>query len=828
MAVTSIPAHTTLVDEQFIQVEGPDQLTTGYQFDSQQRALYFKESQVLFPSFHGTSHIAEDPVPSATCDTPGLMSSDDKCKLDAMLQTRLGVVGFQGGGFPDDGGWLQGDIILAAGTEFISLERIGNVVRFTVDSPIPLNCACEECNQIFWVQDETDIASIRPPTCGGKLPGVNAYGEMKVYMFPESTLVDPNDASAVLNNKGDYPSLVFKRYDDTIVPGAAEYECVLKRDSENRTVTEIGWAFTPGATGVPELVYFLGKDDDGNQIRFDVEPQSTPGLLGSILYKGHLITKKMGCVVDYTATILSTNQYTLKEWDVDAAEALGDAFTATNAWQYNNPENAKTGANPQSMILDSSIDLLPIGTLVDIWSFKVGEVSGEPILRHYFSQRPTFNPNNAWAWVGCLQFGDIVTAREEVMPGPGSEDREASVDVSAIRNIERNLWGITGYDDPIMSFDIAQLAGTAGADLNMQHRAMIDTTLPGLKVETSPSAVDDFSERPVWVWNRKAACNWLLRTDIGRPDSSDFVPFDIALRADIDENVNRYLRVIGTGTIDGLHYVRVCGADFHDLPPFGAVRVLTSGNENEIFNYTRKFMYPTMPLAEPTVGTEPTGGWEYTLDCNSIVLTGDASSNVPYPGAAGDIVELLHQEYSCPIVRCEFSYNPSTGLVELQFKVGTLDMGEAYEEDLSDDIDDYVRGLEAGYAVSAVYSQAGPYTGVGTQPDSSPEGFVVLDGGAQLGGEQSEYWNRLEIMLRDDQVWIWWNQLLIPPNASLSAALPTPVDVSTPYFPITQNVNKLNGKIGLRLWPGAKVRRLDLRTQLNTFNEFAYGQLEVT
>jgi hypothetical protein len=57
------------------------------------------------------------------------MSADDKCKLDAMLGTRLGVLGFSGAGMPDDGGWLSGDIILAAGTEFISLERIGMQVK---------------------------------------------------------------------------------------------------------------------------------------------------------------------------------------------------------------------------------------------------------------------------------------------------------------------------------------------------------------------------------------------------------------------------------------------------------------------------------------------------------------------------------------------------------------------------------------------------------------------------------------------------------------------------------------------------------------------------
>mgnify|MGYP003642577187 FL=1 len=825
MAVTQIPPSSGLVDQQFIQVVGPNGLTTGYQFDAQQKALYFKESQVLFPSFHGTSHVAEDPIPAATCDTPGLMAADDKCKLDALLQTRLGVLGFQGAGFPDDGGWMQGDVILAAGTEFISLERIGNVIRFTVDSPIPLNCSCEECQQIFYVQDETDISSIRPPTCGGKLPGVNAYGEMKIYLFPESTIANPSNPAATLNNKGNYPAFIFKRYDDTIIPGAAEHEMILKRDSFNSLVTEIGWAMTPGATGVPEMVWFMGKNNDGGQIKFDLSSESDPGLLGSLLYNGHLITKKMGVVIDYTAMILSTNQYTTREWNVDTATAIGDSFTARNVWQYANPENPASGSNPKSIILDSSIDLLPIGTTVDLWAFKVGEVAGEPILRWYFSQKPSLNPNHIWTWVAATQFGDVAIAREEVAPSGGSEDKDAAVQVSAIRNFERNIWGLTGYDDPLIWYDMASTGGTEGADITQQHRASIDTTLPGLVVEASPDIIDNFSERPVWLWNRRNYCNTINRIDIGRPDSSDFVPFDFVMRAQIDENENRYMRVLGTGNVNGLNYVRICGAHFHDLPPFGSIRVISPGdNHNKVYNYTRKFMFPSV-LAE---GTEPTSGYVAVTSCDSIVLTGDASNNDAYSGSNGDIVELLHQEYNTPVVRVEYSYNSGTGLVELQFKVGTLDMSLPYEEDIGDDSDDYVRGLAPGYAVSAVYSQAGTFTGVGTQPSASPDGFVVFDGGAQVGGIQDEYWNRLEVMVRDDQVWIWWNQLLIPPSTTLSAVLPTSVDISTPYFPIIIDPNNQYGKSGLRMWPGAKLRRMDIRTQITMYSEFTYGQLEVT
>lgn len=805
MAISKIPPHESLTDGQFVQVAGPDGIVTSYHYDQQGRALYFKESQVIYSGQHGISHVAEDPVPNATYDTPGLMSADDKAKLDSLIGTRIGVAGFHGSGFCDDGGWLDGDIILTAGTEFVSIERIGNVIRWVVDSPIPLNCTCEGCTQIFWVQDETDIAAMRPPTCSGKLPGVNAYGELKVYLFPESTVADPNNASATLQNKGNYPALVFKRYDDALVPGAAEHEMILKRD--NSLLTEIGWAFTPGAVGVPELVYFMGKDDDGNQIRFDIEPEADPQLLGSILYNGHLITKKMGVITNYTSSILSTNQYTVRQWNTDSATAVGDTFTARNVWQYNNPENPPSGTNAKTLITDVSIDLLPIGTIVDLWAFKIGESGGEPILRWYFSQKPNLNAENLWSMVGQQQFGDVVIAREELQPDAGETDKEAAYQVSAIRDFERKAWGITGYDDPVLSYAIASTEGTVDADLTEQHRAVIDTALPGLKVQASNPDVTHFSERPVYLWNRNSISNAMISMDIGRPDTSDFVPYDIILRGHIDENETKYLQVTEKGVVDGLHYIRVAGVHFHDIPPFGTLRIVSPGaNHNLIFNYTRKFLDPQNP--------------------STIILSNDALNNEEYVGQVGDLVELLHQEYNNPVIRLEFLRDSVTGAVGLQFKVGHLDMGLPYEGDTSDDVDDYVRGLAPGYTVSAEYGQVDSFTGVGTPPESSVEGFVIYNGGAQIGGEQDEYWNRLEVMVRDEQVWIWWNKLLIPPSAALSANLPTPVSVDTPYFPIDMG-GKPFGKYGCRLWPGATVRRLSVSTQLKSASEFQYGQLTV-
>jgi intein/homing endonuclease len=710
---------------------------------------------------------------------------------------------------------------------------------YIVDGIVVHNC--EECQQIFWLQDETDVAAIRPPSCGGKLPGVNAYGELKIYLFPESTIADPNNPATTLNKKDNYPSLIFKRYDDTITPGTGEFDLVLKRDKNNKRQTEVGWAFTPGALGVAQCVWFAGKDNDGNQIRFELSPQAEPALLGTILYKGHLLTKKMGVIVDYTSTILSTNQYTVREWDVDGQKAVGDPLTAKNIWQYANPENPPSGKNPKTLLLDSGVDLLPIGTLVDLWFFKVGEVAGEPIRRFYFSKKPTVNPNHIWTWVGQCQFGDALIARNEVLPGPGSEDKGASAQVSSIRNFERHLWGLTGYDDPLIAFDVAATAGTDRADLSRQHRAVIDNAIPALKVIPSVNTPDDFSERPIWLWNRKDVCNALIRADIGRPGSSLFSPYDIVLRAPIDESTNLYMRVVGKGVINGLYYIRVAGVHFQDLPPFGTIRVLyPDSNQNLVYNYHRKLMFPSNVNSEsigtagtvPAGSTEPPGGFPPNFNSealDTVVLIGSAADNLPYPGDIGDIVELLHQEYNSPCVRVEFSFNPATGLIEVQFKVGILDMGLPYEEDvLADDADDYVRGLAPGYAVSAIYSQAGPFTGVGSQPDASPEGFVVYEGGAQVGGTLSEYWNHLEIMLRDNQVWVWWNKLLIPPSTTLSAALPTPVTISTPFFPLEQDPNRQFGKVGVRLWPGATVRRLDVRTQISLFSEFVYGQLEVS
>lgn len=831
MALYQIPNHAQLRDSQFIQVLGPNGITTGYQYDAEMRTLYYRDSQIVYPSFHGPTHIAEDPVPLATCDTPGLMSSDDKCKVDAILQTRLGVLGFQGAGFPNDGGWMQGDIILAAGTEFISLERIGNVVRFTVDSPIPLNCACESCNQIFWVQDETEIAAIRPPTCAGKLVGTDVYGEMKVYLFPESTIVDTTNPAKTLSNKGVYPALIFKRYDDAITPGLAEFELILKRNAINSSVTEIGWAFTPGARGIPEVIWYTGLDLNGNAITFKMDPNVNSDGLGALLYKGILITKKPAVVVDYTNEVLSTNVYLVREWNLDKSIATGDCFSAKNVWQIMNPQNPQSGVNPQVLVLDQTIDLLPVGTLVDLYAYQVGEIAGQTQYRYFFSKKPSLNPNYVWTNIGAVQFGDVVVAREEVEPAGTFDPRTSAITETAMRDFESDQWGLTGMDDPLLMFDEVLAGGTASeGDYNTQHRAVIDTMLPGLKVVKSVYSTSTFSERPVYLWHRESMTNALVRADIGRPEITDysgvFPPIDILLRAKIDNTTEKYMKVVSIGNINGLNYVMVCGADFTELPPFGTIRILNPGStENLVYNYNKKFVFPSEVL-NPVIGVPSS----LTISgCDVLVLANGYPDNKPYVGSVGDVVELLHQDYDSPVVRLQYGFDQATNLVSLQFLIGQLDMSLPYELDApTDEIDDFVRGLAPGYAVSAVYSQAGVWSGVGTQPSSTPRGFKFYDGGAVSGGDYAEYWNRIEIMLRDSQVWIWWNGLLIPPNPSLNSLLPTPVSINTPYFPIDFNpANQPFGKCGLKMWPGAKIRRMDIKSQVSLFSEFSYGQITI-
>jgi len=951
MADYKIPPSSSLQDQQFVSVRGPDGLTTGYQYDAETKTLWAQQSSVVIPSFHGQTHVNEDPVPVATTLTDGLLDRDDKAKLDEMVQMRMGVLGFQGAGFPDDGGWLQGDIILAAGTEFISLERIGNVVRFTVDSPIPLDCGCEECAQIFWIQDESDTGSVRPPSCAGKLPGVNSYGEIKVYLMPENTIIDPANPLPVLNTKSSYPAFIFKRYENTIAPGSGEVHCILSRNAN--LTTQVGWSMTPGATGKVENVWFMGLDNDLNQIRFDMDIDKTPDMLGQLLYKGHSVTRRMGVVTSYTSTVLSSNQYNIKFWNIDKEITVGDEFTAINVWQYNNPENSPSALdNQQAIVLDATIDILPVGTLVQLWEVQIGESGDTRIVRRYFNKEPKINPLALWSWSGAIKFGDLLIEREELSPGAPSEGYAYEVDVSDVRLFERTIWGITVFEDRLIldddgestggteseqtlradsvseifasdpnlpspntvikasfaslcispfAFTINQYVGNSlkftsgpmageiftvlqnaqttitifgeatdadpgdtfdiftegktgepsGVPINNQYVADVDPELPGLVVRQTDPESD--SERPVYIWHRVNHDNFTVKALVGQPADSKFPPIDILLRAPVDSFDDVYIKILRRGVFDtgpfrGLNYTVVKGAHWKDLPPSGVLRTMTGLFRNETWQYYYKAAFDRwdddavclIGMSEPFLFDEDfiPDSAEGTCGTGDVTAVGSDVSGTDQPGefvtvpGSTTVASLLHAEYNAACCRLEFSINDTSEseAVQLQFKVGILDMGTPYELDISADrSDEFVRGFKPGeFAVSKIYTQDGFIISGTETPETDPEDFRVYYGGflpTPINGER-EKWNELEIMYRDEQIWIWWNRLLIPPDVTESASLPTPVAVNTPYFPVSSPVEI--GKVAMRLWPGASLRKIEVRDQNTGFNEFTYGQLEIS
>lgn len=802
------PSHTVLNDRQSITVVGPDGSSTTYTYDAQTRSLNKTDCASAVNCLHGASHIAEDPIPTATCDSPGLMSADDKCKLNSFTGTRIGVLGFMGAGMPDDGGFLEGDIILTAGSDFITLERVGNIVRFNVEIPIPLRCACDECAELFLVQDTTAVDKVRPSNCAGKIPGLNVYNEISSYLVPKSAAINALDIEQVLSEKDKYPAFIFKRYNDE--PGLAEVHFILKRTSSTDPTSEIGWSMTPGATtsgGVATMVYNMGRDTTGNLMRFTFIPEQNPELLGAIFYKGNLITKKMGVVVGYTENILGDNRYNIRQWNVLTNTAIGDPFTARNVWEYTNPESSTNGSNPQVLRLDSANTLLPIGTLVELWAFQVSVTSGNPVYRWFFSKQPQLNPNSLWSVVDYVEFGNELISRDEATGGTGGVN--ASILVSDVRNFERDTWGLTGYDDPLIfnSGDLTDVTG-GGFEVNPDNRAKIDISIPGLVVSSPLAGTSDTPIRPVYLWHRTNHKNMYIKALIGRSTETNYTPIDLVFRSAIDSWDTRYAFVTSVDKTGPVPIVQLCGVNFRDIPPFGTLRILTPGTRRDLgFNYARKLI-------------SMASGTDYH-NCNNLTLIG-------YDGEvtdieSGDVVELVHQDYNSQVIRLEFTIEPGSNVQRLQFKVGNLNTSLPYEQDISTPRDDFVRGLSPGYAVSAQYSQADLYNGTGNKPLSVPDAFVIYNGGAVLGGSQSEYWNELEVMIRDNQLWVWWNKLLIPPDPDANLLLPTPVTINTPYF----NVNNGYGKFGLRMFPGAVIRSCELRTQTVQFNEFVNGNLKI-
>lgn len=921
-----IPPVSQLVDGQFFQVPGPDGILTGYQYDKETKTLFQKESQIVIPSGHGITHIGDDPVPDATCDSPGLLAADDKCKLDSLVQMRLGVLGYQGAGFPDDGGFIVGDAILAAGSEFISLERIGNVIRFTVDSPIPLNCSCETCAQIYWIQDESEARAIRPPSCNGIMPDICGYGEIKIYTFPESVIVDPKDPLKALALKGNYPAFIFKRYDNAITPFENQLDLVLKRNTNG--TSNVGWAFTPGTFNIAECVWFTGKDNTGAQIKFELWSESTPGILGQVLYRGNLITKQMAVITGYTQDVLTTNQYILKIWDVKNAAVLGSSFTATNVWRYQNPESTTTSVNyPKRLVKDATIDLLPVGTLVDLWQYEISRTSSQRTTRSFFSKQPPTDPANIWLKSAAVQFGDLFTAREEVNPTENTALTASEINVPDVRLFEPTIWGCNNLEDRFILSDDGGAAEDSdgnivyepsGEPINNRMVADIDPTIPGLRVLemvqsltgdiNQDGVVDDadllafmcaynsrigdsnynaaadlngdgvvdirdlallgqqfdlnvqkITDRPVFLWHRGTHGNAVTHLKIAMPDSADatFPPYDLLLSAPVDHFSDDYMKVIKrgvfvTGPFAGAPFIVVKGIKWNDVPTEGTLRILTGAFRDVVWRYFFKAAFSpydndgvtligrneVFPFDEDFPITQnPTDCASYCRGdagslggsfCDFTAITSGTATDVP---TNTTVVELLKQDYSSPCVRFQFGVNRLTGSesVTLQLYVGTLDMSVPYELHSGASEDDLVRGFAPGYTVSGHYTQTGFITdGIGDNVTSSPSGFKCYTGGelAVPVNGLTEKWNEVDVMFRGNQVWVWWNGLLISPDTTLSAGLPTPVAVTSQYFPINPQIRI--GKIALRMFPGAIVRSMEISDQAAGFNEFTYSSSQAT
>jgi hypothetical protein len=410
------------------------------------------------------------------------------------------------------------------------------------------------------------------------------------------------------------------------------------------------------------------------------------------------------------------------------------------------------------------------------------------------------------------------------------------------------VFGDASTAEPGNTFEIFSEGKTgepSGVPINNQFVADIDPALPGLKVrQTDP---DSDSERPVYIWHRINHKNFYMKALIGQPDASMFPPIDILLRAPVDSFDDVYLKIIRrgvyeTGPFRGMNYVVVKGAHWRDLPPSGVLRTLTGVFRNETWHYFYKAAFDRwdddsvalIGMDEPFLFDEdfvPDVAADTCGTGTDISGTEEGGEFVTVPNDT-TVAQLLHAEYNAAACRLEFSINDTSDAesVQLQFKVGILDMGEPYELDRSvDPSDDYVRGMKPGdFAVSKIYTQDG-FVVTGTEsPESDPENFRVNFGGflpSPIDGEL-ERWNELEIMYRDEQIWIWWNRLLIPPDATESSTLPTPVAVNTPYFPVASTIEV--GKIAMRLWPGAVLRKIEVRDQPVGFNEFTYGQLEIS
>lgn len=740
-----LPEPESINDKDVITVAGPNNTPLTYVYDKQSRALYRQECDSTDGCRHGDSHVnGIDPIPLATCLSNGLMSADDKCMLESKIGTRIAVMGYSGSGIPDDGGFLGGDILFASKSSFIRIERFGNVITFNVDIPIPLSCGtCDECSELYLVQDETDVNAVRPPTCAGKLPGLNIYNDFTVNLIGNTNSTNSGNVSDILNRKSISPTFIFKRTSS----GDAFIELVLKRNSANSQAS-VGWKFTPNTTtGTADCTYHMGLDQSGNQIRLNITPSNIPKALGLLEFNGVSITKQPAVVVDYTTNVLNDNKYQVRLLDIQTTTAIGDNITAQNMWKIENPLNSTTGQNPRKLALDYTYSLLDIGTVVDLVVINVGA----GVKQYYFSSKPEFDTAALWSKSSEASFGPFLGAKNAL---DGSGGSRSKLITSVQKNIEKSLWGITG----ILPYRIlTNNTGTGGEELISD--LFYDTELPGLSYDPNGSGTTHF------VWSRQNLDNAILKLQVGKPTStSGITNIDIPLRSAFDS----YEQFIGQVTAiqsDG----SVAVSRIHGEPSPHGVMMSTNGGQ---FAYQDSYVDIN--------------------DVDTFVLVG---INDDMQLEIGDTVISIPDHYDQTMLRFEFK--ALGGAIELKVMFGEFDST----------LDSFT-GTTQG---SGTYTQNASFTGVGTRPSVNVPGFIVYDGGSQIGGILPEYWNDIEIMVREEQLWIWWNKLLIVPSTG------------RPYF----NIPLGAGKAGIKMVNNVNLRKIEIYSQVGVFSEFQYGNLQI-
>jgi hypothetical protein len=400
-----------------------------------------------------------------------------------------------------------------------------------------------------------------------------------------------------------------------------------------------------------------------------------------------------------------------------------------------------------------------------------------------------------------------------------------------------DLTGIS-FGDAFTIFGESNNGQPSGIAINNQFVADDDPTLPGLRVvQTDPMSI---SERPVYLWHRHNHGNFMVRALVGMPEASQnlFPPIDILLRSPGDSHDDVYVKVIKrgqflAGPFTGKFYVVVKGPQWRDMPQRGVLRTLTGLTRNENWRFDTKIGFA--PQDDDGFILVSQDNVMFLFDDDYGVGTGSGGSYVtPAPvtiPSSTTVAQLIHEDVTTQALRLQFSVNTlsSAESVQLQFRAGELSMCQPYELDISSGaIDDLVRGFTPGkFTVSQNYIQQGFITSI-ENPAVSVPGFKVYTGGflpVPIDG-QTERFNELVVMCRNNQLWVWWNRLLVTPDPVLNAALPTPTVVNTPYFPI--NSAQPIGKVVFRLWPGATMRQVEVRDQLINFNEFTFGQLKLT